>query len=70
MKYAVAERNVLTLTKDHPFIVSLHYAFQSKDKLFLVLDYCPGGDMGSLRLMKPNYSRRSNGSLKMFQGST
>ena len=40
-KYALNERNVLTYTK-HPFIVSLHYAFQTKQKLFLLLDYCPG----------------------------
>lgn len=45
MKYAVAERNVLSITK-HPFIVGLNYAFQTRDKLFLILDYCPGGDLG------------------------
>ena len=32
----------------HPFIVGLNYAFQTKDKLFLILDYCPGGDLGRL----------------------
>lgn len=45
IKYAVTERNVLSITK-HPFIVGLNYAFQTKDKLFLILDYCPGGDLG------------------------
>lgn len=30
---------------DHPFIVKLRYAFQTHDKLFLVSDYCPGGDL-------------------------
>ena len=30
---------------DHPFIVRLRYAFQTQDKLFLILDYCPGGDL-------------------------
>lgn len=30
----------------HPFIVGLKFAFQSQDKLFLVLDYAPGGTMG------------------------
>eukprot|EP00438_Fugacium_kawagutii_P031867 Skav224120 [mRNA] locus=scaffold2427:276419:283722:- [translate_table: standard] len=29
----------------HPFIVSLHYAFQTPKKLYLVLDYCPGGEL-------------------------
>lgn len=27
---------------DHPLIISLHWAFQSKDWLFYVLEYCPG----------------------------
>lgn len=29
----------------HPFIVSLEYAFQTKDKLYIALEYVPGGDM-------------------------
>lgn len=29
----------------HPFIVGLHYAFQTKDLLYLVLEYCPGGNL-------------------------
>lgn len=41
----MTERNVLSITR-HPFIVRLRYAFQTIDKLFLILDYCPGGDLG------------------------
>ena len=41
VKYATAERNVLCYTK-HPFIVGLDFAFQTSDKLFLILEYCPG----------------------------
>lgn len=41
LKYAKAERNVLCYTKS-PFIVGLDFAFQSADKLFLILEYCPG----------------------------
>jgi serine/threonine protein kinase len=33
---------------DHPFMVKLFYAFQSSTKLFLVMDYYPGGDLGKL----------------------
>ena len=47
VKYAITERNVLSITK-HPFIVGLNYAFQTRDKLFLILDYCPGGDLGKV----------------------
>ena len=45
IKYAKTERNVLSYVR-HPFIVSLNYAFQTPEKLFLILDYCPGGDLG------------------------
>lgn len=43
-KYVFAERNVLTIV-NCPFIVRLNYAFQTNEKLFLLLDYCPGGDL-------------------------
>lgn len=44
MKYAITERNVLSFCS-HPFIVKLHAAFQTMDRLFLVQTYCPGGDL-------------------------
>lgn len=44
VKYAKTERDVLTYTK-HPFIVGLKYAFQTPEKLFLLLEYAPGGNM-------------------------
>ena len=44
LKYAMAERNVLSLS-NNPFIVKLNFAFQTSSKLFLILDYCPGGDL-------------------------
>ena len=44
IRYAVTERNILSTT-DHPFIVKLHYSFQTSDKLFLILDFCHGGDL-------------------------
>lgn len=47
LKYAVTERNVLCAIS-HPFIVGLNWAFQTPEKLVLVLDYCPGGDLGSM----------------------
>jgi protein-serine/threonine kinase len=45
-KYAMTERNVLSYIR-HPFIVGLNFAFQTRDKLFLILDYASGGDLGS-----------------------
>ena len=29
----------------HPFICNLHFAFQSEDKLYMITDYCPGGEL-------------------------
>ncbi|CAD8089761.1 unnamed protein product [Paramecium primaurelia] len=46
-RYAITERNVLSVSS-HPFIVKLRYAFQTQDKLFMILDYCPGGDLGQI----------------------
>eukprot|EP00347_Sterkiella_histriomuscorum_P015797 403355646 len=47
VRYAKTERNVLSYTR-HPFIVNLNYAFQTNTKLFLILDFCPGGDLGKI----------------------
>ena len=38
------ERDILTEV-EHPFIVKLHYAFQTEGKLYLVLDFMRGGDL-------------------------
>ena len=38
------ERKVLE-NIDNPFIVSLRYAFQTADKLYMVLDYFNGGEL-------------------------
>ena len=45
LRYAKTEKNVLQLAS-HPFIVGLHWAFQSPSRLYLIMQYCPGGDMG------------------------
>jgi serine/threonine protein kinase len=44
-RYAMTERNVMSAL-NHPFMVKLAYAFQSPTRLFLVMDYYPGGDLG------------------------
>jgi len=38
------ERKILTEIS-HPFIVKLHYAFQTPEKLYFIMDYLNGGDM-------------------------
>lgn len=44
LRYAMTERKILA-TIDHPFVMKLHYAFQSTDKMYLIMDYCSSGDM-------------------------
>jgi len=39
-----AEKSILQKIQ-HPFIVRLHYAFQTKDKLYMILDYINGGEL-------------------------
>uniref|UniRef100_A0A6Q2ZEZ1 Ribosomal protein S6 kinase n=1 Tax=Esox lucius TaxID=8010 RepID=A0A6Q2ZEZ1_ESOLU len=38
------ERDIL-VEVNHPFIVRLHYAFQTEGKLYLILDFLRGGDL-------------------------
>jgi len=46
------ERGILSKL-NHPFIVSLQYAFQTKTKLYFVMDYCSGGDFfGFLKIKR------------------
>lgn len=53
-KDAIIQKNQVTHTKDeksilqkilHPFIVQLHFAFQTRDKLYMILDYVNGGEL-------------------------
>ncbi|XP_021733724.1 serine/threonine-protein kinase AtPK1/AtPK6-like [Chenopodium quinoa] len=42
--YMIAERDILTKVV-HPFIVQLRYSFQTKSKLYLILDFLNGGHL-------------------------
>jgi tRNA A-37 threonylcarbamoyl transferase component Bud32 len=39
-----AEREILTKAK-HPFIVNMHCSFQTKEKLFIIMDFLAGGEL-------------------------
>lgn len=41
----MCEHRVLLKTLNHPFLVKLHFSFQTKDRLYLVLDYACGGEV-------------------------
>lgn len=44
-RHALDERLVLEMACDHPFILNLRYAFQTSNRLYLVTEYCDGGDL-------------------------
>ncbi|TLD11482.1 hypothetical protein E2P81_ATG10358 [Venturia nashicola] len=41
------ERNVLAAVAGHPFITTMIASFQDADTLYMLLDYCPGGEVFS-----------------------
>lgn len=47
LKHALNEAKIHARL-DSPFIIKLHYKFQTPRKLYFVLDYCPNGDLGDL----------------------
>ena len=44
LKYAISECKIMKRL-NHPFVLTLHYAFQTKKYLYLVLDFCSRGDL-------------------------
>ena len=44
LRYAITECNVLKQVTS-PFILTLYYSFQTSENLYMIIDYCPGGDL-------------------------
>lgn len=53
-RYIQTEKDILSLI-NHPFIVRLHFAFQTESHLFLVMEYCPGGDLSKMLEKKKKF---------------
>lgn len=47
--YMITEYNILKQLTDFPFILTLHYAFQTANYLYMVMDFCSGGDFTNLK---------------------
>ena len=44
LKYAITECNILKQA-EHPYVIKMHYSFQTPDNLYMILDYCSGCDL-------------------------
>jgi len=44
VEQAITERDILQKAS-HPFVMKLHYSFQNKTTLYLIMDFCPGGEL-------------------------
>ena len=44
VEHTKTERNVLAMV-DHPFLLTLRFSFQTDEKLYMLTDYCPGGEL-------------------------
>ena len=44
LKYAITECNILKQA-EHPYVIKMHYSFQTPDNLYMILDYCNGCDL-------------------------
>ena len=47
LKYAISECKIMKQLK-HPFVLLMQFAFQTTQSLYMVLDYCPNGDLLNL----------------------
>lgn len=55
LKYAIAECKILKEIR-HPFIIPLHWAFQSPKNLYIVYEFCPYGDLSGILKQKMKLS--------------
>ena len=48
LHYVVSEFQIMKSLSGFPFVLDLHYCFQSANYLYLIIDYCPNGDFTKL----------------------
>ncbi|XP_059497641.1 ribosomal protein S6 kinase alpha-5-like isoform X2 [Stegostoma tigrinum] len=56
MEHTKTERQVLEQIRQSPFLVTLHYAFQTDTKLHLILDYVSGGELFTHLYQRDHFS--------------
>lgn len=61
MNYIVTEKNIM-INSDHPFIIKCYNSFQSKSRLYMLLENCNYGDIGEFL----NKEKKMNESMAKF----
>ncbi|KAL3253103.1 hypothetical protein MRX96_054675 [Rhipicephalus microplus] len=56
LEHTRTERQVLEAIRQSPFLVTLHYAFQTDAKLHLILDYVCGGELFTHLFMREHFT--------------
>ena len=49
LHYVVSEFEIMKLLSGFPFVLDLHYCFQSANYLYMIVDICPNGDFEDLK---------------------
>ena len=49
LHYVISEFEIMKKLSGFPFILDLHFSFQSANYLYLVIDYCPNGDIKKIK---------------------
>lgn len=57
IKYIVCELNILKQLS-HPYIVNLHFTFQTPNYVYLGLDYCPNRDLSHHLMNEVTFSEK------------
>lgn len=66
LKYAISECRTLKMIR-HPFIIPMEWGFQSSSHIYMVLEYCPYGDLS--RVLE-HYKRFSESSARFYISET
>ena len=48
LHYVISEFEIMKDLSGFPFVLDLHYCFQSANYLYMIMDYCPNGDFNNL----------------------
>ena len=51
LHYVISEFEIMKSLSGFPFVLDLHYCFQSANYLYLIIDYCPNGDFTKINFI-------------------